>query len=668
MKIPSRFLPCLLLAAATVASSPAQTTSTVLPNSTPGFTKTATDLGAATPSQSMSVTLALTPKDRAGLDQFVHDVRTPGTSSYHQFLTPAEFVQQFGATTKTIAAVQKFATAHHLQVAAISANKLTATLHGTVADVQKAFGVQIHNFRQNGQVLRANTSSLKLDGSIAPSVTAAAVSDLYFQPHHAQAVDPATHKTIKPRPLSVTPNGLFFEGTCFRGPQSVSRSKNGVSATYVGNRYGSDINSGVGHFPPCGYSVADVWTGYALNGMYDAGLSGYNETIVIVDAFGSTTIKQDANIFSQLNGLPTLNSTNFKMIGTPSTTNTSWASETTLDVEWAHAIAPHAHIVLEVAPSNSFSDLYNSELDAISNHRGVVVSNSWGALESLTSSGLRSAFDSLMKEAISIGIDVNFSTGDDGDEVVVAGYPDVQYPSSSPDATAVGGTSLAIYKDQTYKFQTGWGNNATELIDSTGAPVDPPAHIGFLYGAGGGNSNVYGKPAWQKGTNQTRRALPDISWLADPYTGVEIIQTISGTTYVETIGGTSLACPMFSAIWAIANQRANTKIGLGDAASQLYDLPSGAVLDVVPFSTNNNVHGVLTDEFGTSEENATELAGPLEYTRGFYSALYQTSSTAWYDLTFGTDSSLFTKQGWDNVTGVGTPNGWKFVTAIANKK
>jgi subtilase family serine protease len=495
------------------------------------------------------------------------------------------------------------------------------------------------------------------------------MSDYYFIPDHVQAVDPSG-KALKPVPLSVTPSGLFYANGCFRAPEKVTASGGGVTATYVGNRYGSNINSGVPNLPPCGYDVGDVWGGYNLKPMYDAGLAGQGETIVIVDAYGSTTIESDANLFSEINGLPALNSTNFQIVGTPTGTNAGWASETTLDVEWAHAIAPHAKIVLEIAPTNSFADLYNAAADAVANHRGVVISNSYSGFESLTSPSLRSVFDRLLKEAISVGIDVNFSTGDYGDNVVQLGYADVGYPASSPYATAIGGTSLALTSTQTLKFQTGWGNNITKLIDgATGAPLDPPLMEGFIFGATGGNSSVYGKPKWQVGTNQPRRATPDVSWLADPYTGVEIVQSISGTPYIEVIGGTSLACPMFSAIWAIANQKANTTVGLGDAASMLYNLPSGAVLDVVPFSTASNVHGVLTDAYGTYQETATALATPLNYTRGFYSALYQgASSKSWYDLTFGTDSTLYTEQGWDNVTGVGTPNGLKFVTDIANKK
>lgn len=672
MNIPPRFLPCLMLAAATAVGMQAQTTSTItLANNTPGFVKTATNLGPADPTKPMNVTLALTSKDSAALDQFVNDVRTEGSGSYHQFITPAQFTQQFGATTETIAAVKKFAAANGLQVVGVAANNLAMTLRGPVGAIESAFSVRIDNFKQNGAVLRANANDPKIAANLAASVSGVSASDVYATPDLVLASTP-NGKPLKPAPLSVSSDGLFFSNQCFRSPESITASGGGATATYVGNRYGANItNTKLGTLPPCGYDVADVWGGYDLKPMYEAGLKGEGESIVIIDAYGSSTIEADANTFSQLNNLPTLTSSNFKMVGKPVATTSNWPTETTLDVEWAHAIAPAAKIVLEIAASNSFTDLYNAEADAITHHRGVVLSNSWSTLESDTDPGLRSTWDSLLKEAISIGINVDFSTGDYGDNVVVTkSYADVGYPASSPYATAIGGTSLALTASQTMKFQTGWGNNATYLVNgANGDPLDPPTEFGFQYGATGGNSNVYGKPSWQKGTDQPRRAIPDVSWLADPFTGVEIVQTISGTQYIEVIGGTSLACPMFSGIWAVANQKANTTIGLGDAASQLYSLPSGAVDDVVPFNTTNNVHGVIKDSGGTYQETSTELAAPLDYTRGFYSALYQDPNNAsWYVLTFGTDSTLYTKQGWDDVTGVGTPNGEKFVTAIANKK
>lgn len=673
MTFPPRFLPSLLLAAAAaLVAAPAQAASNaVLPNNVPAFTTASKDLGPADTTKPITVTIVLASKNLSGLQTFVNDVRTPGTGSYHAFLTPTAFATQYGATDTTITAVKNFASAHSLSVVSVSSNKLTITLRGTVGAVENAFSVKIDNFQKNGQVLRSNTTNPQISSSLVGKVTGVHIADYVFNSHQVRPVDP-NGQTAKPVALSAYPHGIFFASGCFRAPQTITASGGGATATYVGNRYGSDITSGPPNLPPCGYDVNDVYSGYTLKPMYSDGLNGTGETIVIVDAYGSSTIVQDANLFSQINGLPTLNSTNFKQIGSTVSTTSNWPTETTLDVEWAHAIAPQAKIVLEVAPSNSFADLFAAELDAVAYHRGVVISNSWGGFESYTDQSLRQAFDFLMMESIAIGIDINYSTGDDGDNVSVLGYADVQYPASSPYATAVGGTSLALTNTstKTMKFQTGWGTNITKLVDgATGYPLDPPLNEGFLFGAGGGNSNVYGKPSWQVGTNQPRRAVPDIAWLADPYTGVEIVETISGTPYIEVIGGTSLACPMFSALWAVANQKANTTIGLGDAASQLYHLPSGAIKDVVPFNTANNVRGVLTDQYGTYQETSTELAAPLAYTRGFYSALYQgATSMSWYDLTFGTDSTLYTKQGWDNVTGWGTPNGLTFVTDIANRK
>ena len=253
MNVPPRLLPGLLLAVATIATVPAQAASatTTLANNTPGFVKLSSDLGAADPSQSITVTLSLTSKDRAGLDKFVEDVRTPGTGSYHEFITHQEFVQRFGATTETINAVKKFAAAHNLKVLSVSANQLSVGLRGSVSDVQKAFSVQIHNFKKNNQVIRANVADPKIDSALATSVTSAAIQDLKFTPDNVKPLDPSG-KAAKPVPLATTPNGLFFEGHCFRSPESITASAGGVTATYVGNRYGSNITSGVGHLPPCG--------------------------------------------------------------------------------------------------------------------------------------------------------------------------------------------------------------------------------------------------------------------------------------------------------------------------------------------------------------------------------------------------------------------------------
>src|SRR5262249_10367326 len=137
----------------------------------------------------------------------------------------------------------------------------------------------------------------------------------------------------------------------------------------------------------------------------------------------------------------------------------------------------------------------------------------------------------------------------------------------------------------------------------------------------------------------------------------------SGQLFVGVIGGTSLACPIFSGVMAIAAQKAGH--GLGQAAPLLYRLSSNAVRDVgVPAQSATNVSGSVTTAAGTTVYSAADLAMP-ESAGGFLSALYQGGSTRWYVLGFNTDTSLAAGPGWDNVTGVGAPNGLAFITEIA---
>jgi len=122
---------------------------------------------------------------------------------------------------------------------------------------------------------------------------------------------------------------------------------------------------------------------------------------------------------------------------------------------------------------------------------------------------------------------------------------------------------------------------------------------------------------------------------------------------------------MFSGLWAIANQKAHES--LGQASRLLYDLPDDAITDIKPFG-EHDVTGTITTSTGTTFLSHRDLAQPLETSRRFYSALYNGTSTRWYVLTFGTDSSLNVGEGWDNVTGLGTPNGKKFVDAVAERR
>jgi subtilase family serine protease len=377
-------------------------------------------------------------------------------------------------------------------------------------------------------------------------------------------------------------------------------------------------------------------------------------------------------------GLPPINLT---VIGTPTESNFSgdansgWATETTLDVEWVHAVAPGAKIILVVTADNSFSNLFAGIITAASQPGVVAISNSWSGFDIgiAGDSEFYNAADGILQAIGAAGISVDFSTGDFGDNSSQLGgiYTSTGWPGSSPFATAVGGVSVALDSHKHIAWQTSWGTQLTEIVDTVALgspPLDVPNNEGFDAGGTGGFSDTYPKPSWQFGVPGHRRGTPDISWVADPFTGVEIIFTgdASGDLFIEPIGGTSVACPMFTALWGIATQRAHHL--LGQAAPRLYRIPpwSGAITDIVNFSSPNNVTGTIMDAGGTNPLRAIELAAPLNDQPQFISALYNSPhSTRWFVIDFGVDTTLPTGPGWDVATGLGSPNGWAFVQAVA---
>jgi subtilase family serine protease len=659
---------------------------------TPAFVSAANDLGPEDGSNQVTVHVWLRTHNADSLRALVAQQYDPASANYHKWLTPEQFNAAFAPTPQEAATVQRFLEGQHLSVLSVGERNLYVKAQGSIADVQNAFHVQIHQFSVGGRTYRANTSDPMIEGPAGPLVASVGgMTNDSYQPQWVRPVDPDTGKPVPAVPLSAAPDGAFFSAGCFRPPQSVNFRNDGAlpKAIYFGNRYGADItNTAPGTWAPCGYQPSDIQTAYNLKGLYPT-LDGTGQTIVIVDAYGSPTIAHDAAVFSAAYGLPAPDLTIYQPGGPPASNPTDWAAETTLDVEWAHAVAPGAKLVLVEALTNSDSDLDAAILYAVTTPDpvtrqpplGNVISNSWGDLEALRSPTVLTNTDTVLMAAVAQGISVNFSSGNYGDSYLFEGQTDVEHPASSVYATAIGGTSLALNRNKTMAFQTGWGNNFTliaDVLDAKGdnPPFVPPVRLGFYFGAGGGASRAFPKPAFQRSLPGSHRMLPDISYLADPFTGVEVICTgsscfgiPSSSEYITVYGGTSLACPMFSALWAIANVKAISVTGhpLGQAAQLVYGLPAGAVTDVKPLVAASlfDVWGLITTHGGGTFEPPSLLVGPQTPTP-FVSALYNRFDTSWWVLSFGTDSSLHTSIGWDNVTGVGTPNGLAFVNAVAH--
>jgi hypothetical protein len=277
---------------------------------------------------------------------------------------------------------------------------------------------------------------------------------------------------------------------------------------------------------------------FAGKGNHTVAGTGAGQTIAIVDAFDDPNIAADLAVFDQNFNLPAPPS--FAKLDQYGGTNypavdSGWDLEISLDVEWAHAIAPQANIVLVESASNQFSDMLTA-VDFARRMAGVsVVSMSWGAWEAEVGASFNlAALDAILTTPTGhAGITFVASTGDNG----AAEAP--EWPAASPNALAVGGTTLTTSDTQgTYGSETAWT-------------------LG-----GGGIATFESEPSWQAAVQSTgKRTNPDVSIVGDPQTGVAVYDSVpmASTTGGTTVGwyqvgGTSAGSPMWSALLAIANQ------------------------------------------------------------------------------------------------------------------
>ena len=361
---------------------------------------------------------------------------------------------------------------------------------------------------------------------------------------------------------------------------------------------------GIACYSPLQYRVA-----YDLNPLYDGSalgrsITGAGRTIVIVDSFGSPTIANDLATFDAQWGLPQADLQVMKFGNVPAfdptdSTMVGWAEETTLDVEYAHSIAPGAKIVLaetpvaEVEGTSGFPEMMNAEKSLIDHGIGDVITQSFGATENTFPGFSSGNFSSLLdlryafKDAQAHGVTVLASSGDDGatdaesDATTLYPFRVNSWPSSDPLVTSVGGTQLNL--------------------DNNGSRLSPDVVWNDGHGAGGGGvSGVFSRPVYQAGVAQevgSKRGTPDISMSA-AVNGAAWIYTSFGGVSVgwHLVGGTSEASPIFSGIVALADQAAGHRLGLINPALYVMGTLSaaGGSNGIVDVTSGNNSFGGVT--------------------------------------------------------------------------
>ncbi len=634
----------------------------------PAIQRMGQNLGQESPATELTLTAWLNMHNRADFDARVKALYTPGSPTFHKWLTDAD-LKTYAPTAAEIETVKAELKAHNLVVTSVDALNMSIRFQGKTSDIESALRTQINRYSVKGTLVRTSSSAPQLAGAAGALVHhIAGLNSMPLSPMLTRPVNPLTGKPFAGVPLkSGGPNGIYFASECFYAPVSVtlagvsaSDGVTPVTASYSGLSYGAaPSNTARGTLAPCGYSAAEVQKFYGLDVAYGLGYTGTGQTIVIIDSYVQTTALSDLQAFSSINHLPAITSANYTAYNPYGAINTGTqfgtAEETDLDLQWAHAAAPGAKLALVQTFSEDEEDQQAGILWAVENHLGNVISLSYGYPETFTGPLALDIFSQVAEVAASQGVSLHASSGDSGDDTVNGNGLDVDAPADSPYATAIGGTSIATSPVDGSVHTVGWGNNIAFLSFDAHDPYDPPV-TEFYAGSGGGTSHYFDKPAFQSSLPGTKRLLPDVSALADPYTGAEFVYTdvATGGQYVGVIGGTSLAAPIFSGIWSLVNEYAG--MPLGQAAPYIASAPGSIIEDVLPLVGPANTTGTITDPKGTTQYSAAALSQPLDTTTQFVSAIWNLGGGEFINVTFGTDTSLLVTQGWDNVTGFGTPN------------
>lgn len=683
----------------------------------------ANDRGAAPDSMTLDrlhLVFRRSASQEAALQQLIADEHTPGSASYHKWLTADQFGQQFGPSDQDIATVESWLSSHGFSVTGVKPGKQVLEFSGNVAQLRDAFGAQIHKYQVNGNTHFATATEPQIPSALEP-VVAGFVSLNNFPVHKDARIlgqasyDPKTHQAV---PEWTYPGGAG-------GP-----SLNGV--TFV-------------------VSPADFATQYDLNPLYTSGINGTGQSIAIInDANINLNLVQNfRSLF-----LPNYSATNLPNvvidgndpgidgINNPDGPNYD-SDEAYLDVEWSGAVAPDATIDFVIAADTALeSGLILAAEHAVYSDLAPVMSLSFGACESQMGSE-NQFIEELWEQAAAQGQTVVVSAGDSGSagcdyssEYAVNGAA-VSGFASTPYNVAVGGTDFyySNYQNLTLQDLQGDWSSAT-----TGGTATPPATGSLLtvlpeqpwnnsqfgldalnyyaytndtattIGAGGGGASSaalcvsgtnnedwsssgtctapgvlagYAKPAWQTGVTGTQndkvRDIPDISLFAASGANYSFLpfcyadgdcQSPSGSNPVQISGGggTSFAAPAFAGIMALVNQKTGHSQGQADFvlyhlasqfSSAFHSITNGS--NTVPCNTTT-----VTGDGSTYAPSSTCIAAPSGLGYKVTDPTYGTATEG--QIGSGTTPYYNASAGYNLATGLGSfdanqlVNDWGSVT------
>jgi subtilase family serine protease len=646
-----RRLAAVLVAAATgialsAAVTPAQAAGHrhELPDSLPHWLHKARAAGAVGGDAEVRFGVLLKLSDQAGAETLVRQLSDPASARYGHWLTGSQFRSRFAPAASDVAAVQHWLQSQGFAVDKTLRSGLLVEAHGSAAKVERTFATNLHRYRFHGATVHANTTPLSL-----PEGTSSAVVGSV-----AGVVGLDQGSTLK-QPADTLP-----------GPPPGARYGVQPCSSYFGQKIARTLPPVDGRHQPfavCGYTPRQLQSAYGVAPLLRHGVDGRGVTVAITDAYAAPTLRYDADKYATVHGQPRFRRGQLSQITPPPDGYSDidlcgpqgWYGEETLDVEAVHNLAPGAKVVY-VAGSNCLEGLDDAWASSIDNHVADVITNSWtDGVDDLADLGQTYVdfYREFSVEAALTGITVSFSSGDDGDHT--AGGTDlaaktVEFPADLPYVTGVGGTSLEVGRHGQWRGEYGWQTAYAELQDGSWGPSV------YSSGGGGGASQLFGQPFYQRGVvpawmshldGSAMRTVPDIAMVGDPNTGMlvgETQQFPDGTYWDQyRIGGTSLSSPLLAGMVAVAGQRAGRPLGFANPLFYRMLGTRGLHDEVAP---RRPVHQVRT-----------ELVNGVDRSAGLRFRL-QTIDVQ--------SSTLHDVPGYDDETGVGSPAGPAFFEEIAH--
>jgi kumamolisin len=514
----------------------------------------ATAVGKLRPDKILNLIVVLQFKAGTDPESYVRSIYDPSSPNYHNFLTPTSFADMFAPSLGEYQSVTNWLTSEGFKVnGTTQPDRLLIQASANVQTIETAFGTNISIYRSSSSTFYSTTGNVQVPANIGNEFrTVLGLHNLTF--------------------------ARIFSGQ----EKSISGSSDPT------------------------YAPTDIRTAYDDSLLVNnLGYTGAGQTIDILDAYAYPNLFSDLNTFDSTYSLPNAPSVLKVSLNSPGACPSGGDAcvETALDTEWAHVMAPGANLHVILIP-----DLTDASLEIGINYvvntdltNGGVFSNSWGMVEMCQNAlGVKyvcdqsfiNAVDPMLLQAASQGISTFFSSGDNGAYGTGKGcfiscetILTVNYPASDPWVTSVGGTSLT----------------------STSGPVESA-----WSGSGGGISGAFSEPSYQSADfSLSGRGVPDVAADADPSTGVSIYCTDpSCPSGFSTVGGTSLAAPLWAGSTAVLNNAIGHNLG---------------------------------------------FLNPLIY------AIYATSeySADFHDITTGNNGYYSAGTGWDEVTGLGSPNLFK---------